>query len=47
MKKILTFWLRLQFKLIDRCGYCVDVNDGYTKIIAAEAKDVLVVGVFD
>lgn len=48
MKKVLNFWLRLQFKMIDRLGYCVDVSDGFGTIIyAAEGKDVEVVGVFD
>ncbi len=47
MKKFLQWWLRLQVALIYRFGYCVDVNDGFAIIYAAEAKDVKVVGVFD
>ncbi len=47
MKRILTLWLRLNFELVYRFGYCVDVETGFQKVYAAEPKDVKVVGVFD
>ena len=47
IKWLLQTWLRWQFKLVDACGYCVDVDDTFSKTYAIEARDVFVVGVFD